>query len=503
MPALSLFFVILIVVGLLGIALWLGYLLRKNQQAKHLYLDLLNAAQAMTWRWTVESDTLLINHNWSKFLGFSIFELQPFSYRKGIRLVHPEDVVQISQAMDGIIHGESDTLQLEFRVKTQAQGFKWVQLSGQVLQRDKHGHPLQISGVVQDIHQLVLQKHRLQKDQVRDDFILELPELIRQEGELACAHKILELLQTLIKNEVGGVYLFSKAAQSLQLAANLSSEADVNLPDSLDVNCLQESGFDSQRIILTAATGVSAFAGVAKELDLNQLLAVSIMDDARCVLLIVLFNHAEQSFEKEDLYSVELLAQHFGCLLQQQRMQQALQQLVQQLEGGVQADSLTGLPNRNLVLDRMQQALERQKRNKRDLALLLIDLHDLNNINQQYGEPAGDFLLQVIGQRYSTALRKVDTLGRIGCDEFVVLIESYANSKDIMYIAKRLLEDSSKPCQFNEHELQVSANIGVFFYHEPEQELTPDAMIGKAEIALLKAKQRGEQTIVVYQPELE
>lgn len=499
-----------IVLLLIAVSVWLLIMYRKKEQARQFCQDALNVTDSMTWHWFIENDSIAINSNWSKFLGFSIFDLKPFSFRKALELIHPLDVTRVKRTVDDLIHGDSDGLQLDFKIQTKDLGYKWVRLSGRVSKRDKQGHPIELIGVMNDIDEAVLQKQLNEQHHHRDSFLFDLPSLGSKHNAMELLKKASSVLEALTSSQLGFVYLYDEQKRKLQLASctiteqGVMSEGVSELSAELQHNEFVDNIAEYKKPLLINHLG--SYPDIQRRLpdalQLNRMLFVPVFDADKLVMVMAVAN-AKQDYLPTDLQSAQLIASQTWQTIKQQRSEYKLEMTVQQLDQLAHFDNLTELPNRNLVVDRIQQAIERQKRNRKDLALLLIDLDGFSEINERYGHQAGDALLQVIGQRYSKALRKVDTVGRIGCDEFLVLIESYANSKNIMYIAKRLLEDSNQPCQFQGHEIKVTASVGVFFYHEPEQGLQPEDLISKAEVAMNQSRQRGTHTISVYQPGIE
>lgn len=505
----SLFVLLLsFVLILIAITVWLWIQSRKNAGYHHFCLNQLNATQAMTWHWIIEKDSIEINHNWGKFLGFSILDLKPFSYCKLIKLVHEDDTSKVKRTVETVLHGESNDFELDFRIKTKDQDYKWVRLVGQVTKKDKLGQAQEMSGVLNDVNAAVQCELLLQKHAHRDGFLSDLPYLAKKHDRIKLIQKSLDMLEAVTHSKVGLVYFYNAEQGALALEvfsiADFTAQQHNDVPNIIrNLDFIEDAVSDKKPLIVNRPDRLAALTkSLEGELDLQRLIFVPVIEAGEVVMSYIIAN-AGQDYSEEDLHSVQLVAGQVWYLLQQQQLKQSLLFAEQKLEQQAYFDSLTNLPNQNLVMDRLQQAIERQKRSRKDLALLLIDLDGFTQINAQYGVQAGDALLQTIGQRYSAALRSIDTVGRIGCDEFVVLIESYANSKDIMYIAKRLQEDGSRPCQFDEQEICVTASIGVFFYHEPEQAMQPDSIIRKAEIALNQAKQRGSNTIAVYQPGME
>ena len=159
-------------------------------------------------------------------------------------------------------------------------------------------------------------------------------------------------------------------------------------------------------------------------------------------------------------------------------------------------DALTGLPNRTLLADRMNQAMIQSQRNGRSLAVAFLDLDDFKVINDTYGHTVGDELLIIVSQRMKEALREGDTIARIGGDEFVVVLTDLASVKDCQPVLERLLHAASKPVTLGEVVLEPSVSMGVSLY--PQDGADGDMLIRHADQAMYLAKQAGKNQYHVF-----
>src|SRR5690606_3018216 len=139
-----------------------------------------------------------------------------------------------------------------------------------------------------------------------------------------------------------------------------------------------------------------------------------------------------------------------------------------QLELMAFTDTVTGLPNRRLLLDRLGRDLAQVQRNGGSLALAFIDLDGFKGINDKYGHEVGDEVLRAAAQRMKHVLREVDTLARIGGDEFVVVMQGL-NEQTSGKLMNRLLTAIYKPAQVGELALQVSGSVGLVFHQGTEK----------------------------------
>jgi len=164
-------------------------------------------------------------------------------------------------------------------------------------------------------------------------------------------------------------------------------------------------------------------------------------------------------------------------------------------------DALTGLPNRRLFADRLNLALAHAQRSQEKLAVMLLDLDHFKDVNDTLGHSVGDKLLQSVGQRLSSILRKSDTVARMGGDEFLLLLPEISGEEDAVKIATKVLEAFEKPFVCDGHELQISTSIGIAIY--PDDGGDSDTLVRNADIAMYRAKRRGRANYQRYTPTAE
>lgn len=155
-------------------------------------------------------------------------------------------------------------------------------------------------------------------------------------------------------------------------------------------------------------------------------------------------------------------------------------------------DALTGLPNRSLLIDRLEQAIERARRLGLRVALLYLDLDHFKHVNDEFGHGAGDQLLRIAAQRMKTCVRGTDTVARLGGDEFVVLLPETHGSDDILTVTGKLLSELSKPYVFDNHQARCTPSIGISVF--PQDSASPDELMKHADTAMYQAKQSGRGT---------
>ncbi|MCK5647968.1 MAG: diguanylate cyclase [Gammaproteobacteria bacterium] len=159
-------------------------------------------------------------------------------------------------------------------------------------------------------------------------------------------------------------------------------------------------------------------------------------------------------------------------------------------------DVLTGLPNRLLLLDRMQQSIKKAQRTKKHLAVLYIDLDKFKSINDSLGHAAGDEVLMAVAKRLRENVRTVDTIARIGGDEFIVLMESVTNVQDVKTMAEKLNHSLNQPIYWDMRELFITCSIGISL--APDDGDTPKELLKKADVAMYQSKEEGRNTFQFY-----
>lgn len=152
-------------------------------------------------------------------------------------------------------------------------------------------------------------------------------------------------------------------------------------------------------------------------------------------------------------------------------------------------DALTGLPNRVLLYDRMEQLVHRAVRGGGRFALLFIDLDRFKNVNDTLGHKVGDRLLRVVAQRIAGCVRETDTVSRIGGDEFVVLLSDPGDPGKVAHVAQKVLDTLARPFDLDGYELYITPSIGICLY--PEDGGDAQMLMSNADAAMYHAKETG------------
>lgn len=184
---------------------------------------------------------------------------------------------------------------------------------------------------------------------------------------------------------------------------------------------------------------------------------------------------------------------HFVALFSDVTVLKRQQEL---LERGAHFDALTGLPNRLLLSDRLHQATTQSQRSQQSMGVLYMDLDGFKQVNDQFGHDVGDHLLVAVSARMKRTLREVDTLARMGGDEFVAVLADVNGLADCVHLADRLLVACSEPVEVQGHVLRVTASIGITLY--PQDPAEPEQLMRHADQAMYQAKQSGKNRFHVF-----
>ncbi len=253
---------------------------------------------------------------------------------------------------------------------------------------------------------------------------------------------------------------------------------------SVEVRAVTEAVLTSARSLLRAGSARLADAppGSAE-------LGAHILDGEAERWLVVGDRHHLDPFERGEQQLLEGLATIGSAALSNAH-------LVQRAEHQAVHDPLTGLPNRLLFEDRVSQAAARGARFGEKFAVLFLDIDRFKRVNDSLGHSVGDEILRAAAHRLSDAVRAVDTVARVGGDEFSVLLPGIATHTESAVVTNAILEAMRAPLVVNNRQLFVTASVGIALF--PDHGVDHDALMAHADAALLRAKERGRDTSEIY-----
>lgn len=188
----------------------------------------------------------------------------------------------------------------------------------------------------------------------------------------------------------------------------------------------------------------------------------------------------------------ELLTRSICYAIERKRAEERLTYLAQY-------DQLTGLVNRTLFRDRLIQAMARSKRLQQPLGLMLLDLDQFKPVNDTMGHNVGDQLLKAVAERLQECVREVDTVARMGGDEFTIILEGLTCEEDITLVAQRITISLAEPFHLGEHRALIGVSIGITVYPTDDHEI--DELLKHADAAMYRAKQQGGSAFQFHIPD--
>lgn len=204
---------------------------------------------------------------------------------------------------------------------------------------------------------------------------------------------------------------------------------------------------------------------------------------------------APHSFTQDEVEYLALLCEQIVMAVTCLQLQREIREANAALARAAVHDALTGLPNRALFLDRLQQALARAQRTRAQIAVLFIDLDNFKGVNDSLGHEAGDRLLRIVAERLQSNMRAGDTVARLGGDEFTALLDGVASQDEALQVAWRLQTAIHQPAEIAERMLRCTASIGVAMYSDG---VTAEGLIRMADAAMYRAKAAGKVCVSLY-----
>tara|TARA_B110001454_G_scaffold73105_1_gene70799 strand:- start:710 stop:2854 length:2145 start_codon:yes stop_codon:yes gene_type:complete len=438
----------------------------KSDNEKRLEL-VIEAAAVGIWDWQVQTGEITFNQRWAEIIGYSVEELMPMAFDTWSSKVHPDDLTLATEVLEKHLRDELDLYSVEIRMLHKNGQYIWILASGRVVEWESDGLPKRMLGTHQDIS-----------------------ERKANELDFMITRQLLEESQSIA--HVGGWELNLETGH-LYWTAETYRLHDTS-PDKFDpsVDAGVSYFLPDSREVISLAIDQAINNGIDYDLELESLTIKGRKIDVRTTC------HVTQVNGK----SVRLTG-IFQDISEQKAIQRKLELTNENLEKANAAlllsahyDELTGLPNRILLSDRMQQAMTKSSRNNKLIAVAFIDLDGFKGINDSYGHNVGDQFLRMITQKLQMSLRGGDTLARIGGDEFVAVIDELNKPEDSHPALWRLLAAAANEVDVDGYRLKTTASIGVTFY--PQINCSPDQLLRQADQAMYKAKQLGKNCWHVF-----
>ena len=397
---------------------------------------------------SLDSRFLQVNQAFCQLLGYSKEELLARDWHG---LTHSDDLERSRGAADEMRSGRAASVEFEKRYIHKQGDVIWVRMRISVV-RDGRGEPSYFITHVQDITERIKAEERAQLwSQVLDQ---------SAEGIIIC-------------DPQERILLVNKAFEKL---AGFSAEEVLGKTPRILQSGRQDRAFYANMWKSVLATG--SWQGEVWNRRKNgeifaEWLSISTVHDNQTALTHYVGIFSDITVHKQDAERMAHLAHY---------------------------DTLTDLPNRVLLMDRLNQLTKSAERRRSKVALFFIDLDRFKDVNDSLGHQAGDLLLQTVAKRFSSVMRAEDTLARIGGDEFVAIFQGIHDGQDASIIAKELISCLIEPLALSGHEVTVTASMGISLY--PDDATDGHEMIRNADAAMYQAKGAGRNAYQFYTTDL-
>lgn len=406
------------------------------------------------WDWSIIDDKVLFSEKLISMLGYTPDEFSPHISEWSDR-IHPDDRQQVFSDIDALLDGSQPEYRNEHRMLCKDGSWKWILDRGTVIERDEQGNPLRAIGTHTDISgrkeiEITL---RISEERFRNAF------------DTAAIGMALVGLD--------GSWLEANPACCEMLGY---SEGELLQMTFMDVTHPEDLDLDQQFVAQLVAGEIDHYHMEKRYVRKNHqiidvLLSVSVVHDINGELLHFVSQIEDITARKHEHELMRKLALY---------------------------DALTGLPNRRLFDERINQAILGAKRNKHPLALMFIDVDHFKQINDTYGHDVGDQVIKRVAESMQLALRATDTLARFGGDEFVVLLNEVSSADAAVKVAEHLRNSLKNHLEFDTIRLLVTLSIGIAVYL-PETNESALQLMKKADMALYDVKARGRDGVGLFQ----
>lgn len=421
---------------------------RKFRELSRRQEEIIWATNIGTWEWNIRSGETIFNDRWAEITGHTLSELSPHTIETWLALVHPEDIKLSKDRLEKCFSRKTASYSCEVRIRHKQGHWIWVLDQGRIVEWSADDMPLRMSGTHQDI-----------------------TDRKQAENELMLAASV-----------------FTHAREGILITDADANIIEVNKTFSLITGYSRAEILGQNPRILNSGRQPAAFYSAMWQQLIDQ--------GDWCGEV---WNRRKNGEVYAELLTISAVKDTYGRTKSYVALFTDITQIKEQqnqLEHIAHFDTLTQLPNRLLLADRLRQAMVNSERNGRSLALLYLDLDGFKSVNDHYGHPAGDELLIIVAQRMKSALREGDTLGRIGGDEFVAILIDLEQNEGWEPVLNRLLTAAAEPVAINEEQLSVSASIGVTLY--PLDNADADQLMRHADQAMYQAKQQGKNSYYLF-----
>ncbi|MDY7540081.1 EAL domain-containing protein [Undibacterium sp. RTI2.1] len=430
------------------------------KQNEELWKMALEVSGDGVWDWYPQTGVEILSPRLKEIYGYGGTDINDLSEELDKR-THPEDLAQMYADRQAHFDGLTPIYLNEHRVQCKDGTWKWILTRGTVIQRNAQGLPVRVIGTHTDISE-------------------------RKNAETALQESAERLRMALLANHQGLYDL------NVQTGVTIVNEEYANMLGYTVAEMNETSNAWFARLhpddVDKASTIYQDYlAGKIPEyrVEIRQKTRTGEWRWLQSIGTIVERDH--------DGKPLRMVGTHLDITERKNAEAMIWQQ--------ANIDTLTGLPNRRMFYDRLEQDIKKSKRNGRSLAVLFIDLDHFKEVNDTLGHSVGDILLVEAAKRLLTCVRESDTVARLGGDEFTVSLPDQHNPEDVEQIAQSIIKKMSSSFQLANEEVFLSASIGITLY--PDDAVSLDDLLKNADQAMYAAKNAGRNRFNYFTPSLQ
>jgi len=407
------------------------------------------------WDWNIETGEVFFSSGLKAMMGYDDADIAP-DIKEWVKRIHPDDKKISWSTLNKHFNHEEDHYMSEHRLLCKDGTYKWILDRGKVVTWTKHNKPLRMIGTHIDLSERKAAERSLKKSEVR-------------------YRRLVEQIQDdyfIYSHDIDGVFQY--VSPSVQNILGYKTEEFLCHFGTY----LTDSPINDEAKRQTAVC-ISGEHQAAYEVEIYH-------KDRHTRILKLLETPTLNSAGQ--VIAVEGIAHD---ITKQRKAEEEIRHLAM-------TDPLTGLANRTKFQQRLTQSIKLANRENKTLALMMVDLDKFKPVNDTYGHPAGDALLQAVASIFTKLTRESDVIARIGGDEFAILVVHPENKDNVGATAQRIIDEVKKTITIMGNEIQIGASIGIALY--PKDDAEEEALFKKADLALYKSKNQGRGIFTHYHP---
>ncbi|GEM_PF-1564680 len=427
----------------------------------------LESAGKGVWDWDLRQEQLIVSPRGRAILGLVGDTPRTAAFWRS--LVHPDDVAGSRAFVDDFLSSGEGVRVHEQRVRHSSGRYLWIRARGRVVARDTEGRPLRVVGTLIDVTE---------------------ERALRQ--ELQRTHELFTKLTQQVPGALFEILMGADGRLSCSFISSMASDMFEFSPEQIE----RDIQYLRSRIVR------ADLARIARRLRL----AARDLAPWHVEYRVLLPNKGLRWHElnaRPTRGPDGVIAWHgfTADISERKRIEHTIRQFNERLEQRAHYDALTGLPNRVLFRDRLEQEMKHARGAPHRIALLFIDLDRFKEVNDLLGHDAGDALLVQAARRIVACVGGVDTVARLGGDEFTVILADTSELEHIELAAEHILDVLRMPFQLGIEQAYVSASIGIALY--PGDARAPEDLMRNADQAMYRAKSGGRNQLTFFEPAMQ